>query len=71
MKKYLVIYEWAGANWSAYSPDIPGCAAVGDTRPEVEINYREALDVWIDEMNACGCPIPEPRAEASHVSIAS
>jgi predicted RNase H-like HicB family nuclease len=30
MKEYTVIYEWAGENYSAYVPDLPGCVACGD-----------------------------------------
>ncbi len=47
MYKYLVIFEKAGDNYSAYSPDIPGCIATGATRDEVEKNIREALSVFI------------------------
>ena len=34
MHKFLVIIERAGNNFSAYSPDLPGCVATGDTREE-------------------------------------
>ena len=30
-KKYLVIIEKANDNYSAYSPDVPGCIATGRT----------------------------------------
>ena len=42
MKEYTVIYERGPNNWSAYSPDVPGCAATGKTREEVERNFRDA-----------------------------
>ncbi len=31
MFKYLVIIEKANGNYSAYSPDLPGCVATGIT----------------------------------------
>ncbi len=34
MNRYLIIIEKAKGNFSAYSPDVPGCAATGSTRAE-------------------------------------
>ena len=71
MRDYLVVYEWAGSNWSAYSPDVPGCAATGKTRDEIERNYREALEFHLDGLRAAGLAIPEARADAGRVSVAA
>ncbi|NLC59437.1 MAG: type II toxin-antitoxin system HicB family antitoxin [Armatimonadetes bacterium] len=68
MKEYAVVYEWAGTNWSAYSPDVPGCAATGRTREEVERNFREALEFHLEGLRLHGDPIPEPRAEVGLIS---
>ena len=57
---YLVIYEKAGDNYSAYSPDVPGCIATGITRDEVEKNIREAISFHIEGLSEDGLPIPEP-----------
>jgi predicted RNase H-like HicB family nuclease len=43
MHKYLVIYEKAVENYSAYSPDIPGCVVTGKTRKETERNIKKAI----------------------------
>jgi hypothetical protein len=40
--RFLVVVEDAGANFSAYSPDLPGCVATGSTRDEAEQNMAEA-----------------------------
>jgi hypothetical protein len=32
--RYAVVIEVAGANYSAYVPDLPGCVATGETREE-------------------------------------
>ena len=32
MYRFLVIIEKGENNYGAYSPDLPGCVAVGDTR---------------------------------------
>ena len=63
MKEYVVVYEHTENNWSAYSPDVPGCMATGKTREEVEQNFREALVFHIEGLKAEGLPIPEPSSD--------
>ncbi|HEU4887893.1 MAG TPA: type II toxin-antitoxin system HicB family antitoxin, partial [Thermoanaerobaculia bacterium] len=41
MHRFLIVIEDAGANFSAYSPDLPGCVATGATREETEKNMYE------------------------------
>ena len=67
MNKYLVIFEKAGENYSAYSPDIPGCIATGRTPDEVEKNIREAISFHIEELVKDGMPIPEPASFTEYV----
>ena len=43
MNKYLIIIEKANRNFSAYSPDLPGCIATGKTRKELEKTITEAI----------------------------
>jgi predicted RNase H-like HicB family nuclease len=35
MNRYLIIIEQTPTGFSAYSPDLLGCVATGETRPEV------------------------------------
>ena len=69
MNKYLVIFEKAGENYSAYSPDIPGCIATGKTRQEVEKNIREAISFHIEGLTKDGMPIPEPASFTEYVEV--
>ena len=71
MKEYVVVYERTENNWSAYSPDIPGCMATGKTKEEVENNYKEALAFHIEGLKEDGQPIPEPSSEVGRVRIAA
>lgn len=66
-KKYLVIIEKAENNFSAYSPDLPGCVATGSTRDEVEERMREAIHMHIDGMREDGLPVPEPSSVAEYI----
>lgn len=45
MNRARIIVEKAKGNYSAYSPDLPGCVATGATRKEVEQNLHEAIKV--------------------------
>ena len=46
--RFLVVVEQAGQNYSAYSPDLPGCVATGATREEAEKNMHEAIELHIE-----------------------
>ena len=44
MKKYLIVVEKTDTGYSAFSPDVPGCGSVGDSKEEVERNIQEAIE---------------------------
>jgi predicted RNase H-like HicB family nuclease len=69
MKKYLIIVEPTGKGYSAYSPDLPGCASTGETREEVEANMREAMQFHIEGLKQEGYEIPEPHSYSSYVEL--
>ena len=71
MKKYLVIFEKMEHNWGAYSPDVPGCVATGDTKEECEAMFREALELHLESLRVHGDPIPEPSTEMTFVEVAA
>ena len=69
MTEYLVIYETGeDGGWGAYSPDVPGCVAVGQTKEEVEKLMREALPDHIALMREVGEPVPQPHHVAGLVA---
>ena len=69
MQKYLVIFEKANGNYSAYSPDLPGCIATGATRKEVEKNIREAISFHIEGLVKDGLPLPEPASFTDYIEV--
>ena len=69
MKEYLVVYERAGKNYSAYVPDLPGCVAAGDTLEETEQLIKEAIQLYIEALRADGKPVPEPTTKARSVAV--
>ena len=69
MYRYLVVFEKVGNNYSAYSPDIPGCIATGSTRDEAEKNIREAISFHIEGLKEDGLPLPEPASFTEYVEV--
>ena len=65
MKNYLIIVEETNTGYSAYSPDLPGCASTGRTREEVEANMREAIEFHIEGLKKEGYDVPEPGSHSS------
>lgn len=66
-KRYPIVIERTSTGFSACSPDVPGCAAVGDTEEETRRNFREALAFHFEGMRLAGESIPEPRSSGSSV----
>lgn len=62
--RYLVIIEETKTGFSAYVPDLSGCASVGDTREEIETNIHEAILFHIEGMKEDGLEIPSSRTDA-------
>jgi len=69
MSRYLIVIENAGSNYSAYSPDLPGCATTGTSVEETKRNMEEAIEFHLDGLREEGLPIPEPSSIADYVDI--
>ena len=68
--RFLIVIEDAGKNFSAYSPDLPGCVATGDTREETEKNMYEAIQMHLEGLREDGLPIPTSQSFAEYVVVA-
>jgi len=69
--KYLVVLEPTPTGFSAFSPDLPGCIATGDTREEVESEIAEAIAFHLDGLREEGLPIPVPHTHSTYVDISA
>ena len=65
--RYAVVIEKAGANYSAYVPDLPGCVATGVTVAETKREIAEAIRFHVDGLREDGLPVPEARSRAEYV----
>ncbi len=69
MYRFLIVIEKANENYSAYSPDLPGCIATGATREEVERNMHEAIEMHIRGLQEDNLPVPESHSFAEYVVV--
>ncbi len=61
--KYELIIYWSEVDQAfiAEVPELPGCAADGETYQEVVQNVEVVIQEWIATAQEVGRPIPEPR----------
>ena len=67
MNRYAIVIEQAGSNYSAFVPDLPGCAATGATRAEAERQIQTAISLHIEGLRADGLDVPEPTSTVATV----
>ena len=71
MRRFLIVVEKAASNFSAYSPDLPGCIATGATPEETKARMQTAIALHVQGLREDRLPIPEPSATAEYVEVAS
>jgi predicted RNase H-like HicB family nuclease len=69
MYRYLIIIEKEAESYGAYSPDLPGCIAVGSSEEEVKQNMQEAIEMHLEGMLEDHEPIPIPHSTADYLDI--
>ena len=60
-REYAAVIEKAPNNYCAYVPDAPVCLVAADTRDEILVLIREAIELNIEAALEFGEPVPEPR----------
>ncbi|MCY4652415.1 MAG: type II toxin-antitoxin system HicB family antitoxin [Dehalococcoidia bacterium] len=69
MRKFLIVIEKAGSNYSAYSPDVLGCVTTGKTREETRRNMIEAIEFHLEGLVEDGDPIPDSESTAEYITV--
>jgi len=59
MRQALIFLDEDGEGYVAECPSLPGCHSQGDTWEETIASIKEAIEVWIEDAEAHGEPIPE------------
>jgi len=65
--KYLIVIEKGTSNFSAYSPDVPGCVATGRSVEKTLDEMRAALSFHLEGVIEHGEPVPVPRSLNSYI----
>ncbi len=63
MNRYEVIIYWSEEDeaFVAEVPELPGCAAHGDTQEAALASAQEAIGLWIETAKEFGDPVPQPK----------
>src|SRR5438552_4152958 len=63
LPKYEVIIYWSDEDkaFIAEIPELPGCAADGQTYQEALTNVERVIQEWIEPARELGRTVPEPR----------
>jgi predicted RNase H-like HicB family nuclease len=63
MHKYEIIIYWSDEDraFVAEVPELPGCAAHGDTPEAALESCGEAISLWIDTAKETGREVPAPK----------
>jgi len=71
MSKYTVFIEPTETGFSAYVPDLPGCAAAASTLEETRQLIKEAIEFHIEGMRISGEAVPEPTRLVEQVEVSA
>ncbi|OIP44543.1 MAG: hypothetical protein COZ12_04695 [Deltaproteobacteria bacterium CG_4_10_14_3_um_filter_60_8] len=69
MYRFLIVIEKADGNYSAYSPDLPGCVATGKTRQQVTRNMHQAIEMHVHGLLDDRLPVPKTHAFAEYIAV--
>ncbi len=69
MSQYLIVIEPTATGFSAFSPDLPGCVATGNTREATERKLRSAIAFHIEGLRAEGLAVPPAVSSAGSVEV--
>lgn len=67
-ERYIILIEGGPpSNYSAWSPDLPGCVATADTLEAAEREMRAAIAFHLEGLVAAGETAPEPSGPGVYV----
>ena len=69
---YAVIVEQKSpGSFRAWVPDLPGCAATGQSREEAEASLRLVIGYHLASLRRDGVSVPLPRSKVHYIKVAS
>jgi predicted RNase H-like HicB family nuclease len=68
--RYAIIIEKSKKNYSAYSPDLPGCVATGATIRQTLSRMKSAIKFHLEGLKKEGAEIAAPSTRVEYIDIA-
>jgi len=69
--RYAVIIEQGETSYGAYVPDLPGCVAVAETKDEVILLIKDAIEFHLEGIKQEGQAVPIPSSVTEYVEVAA
>jgi predicted RNase H-like HicB family nuclease len=67
--RYAVVIEKAGAGYSGYVPDLPGCVAAASSVAGVRAALAEVIPFHLDGLREGGQAVPMPESAVEWVEV--
>ncbi len=67
--EYLVIIEPTKTGFSAWTPDLEGCIATGQSEESVLHNMQEAIEFHLEGLKLEKVAIPLPRSRSKMIAV--
>ncbi len=67
--RHVLVYPGEDGYWVAEVPSLPGCISQGTTRDEALENVKEAIELYLEVLQADGQPIPEDHQQMQLVTV--
>ena len=66
----LLIPDTESGGYTAKVPSLPGCVSEGDTLEEALANIKEAIELYLESLQADNEPIPTDNTKIETVAVA-
>lgn len=67
--RQIVVFPGEDGYFVAECPSLPGCISQGATKEAAIANIREAIDAYIEALNADGYPVPEDNFDTMLIAV--
>jgi predicted RNase H-like HicB family nuclease len=67
--RQVILYPGEDGYWVVECPSLPGCVSQGKTKEEAIANIKEAIALYIEELDASGEPVPEDNLDRQVIIV--
>lgn len=67
--RQVILYRGEDGFWVAEVPSLPGCISQGETREQALANIRDAIQGYIEALEADNRPVPGDTLDAMVIAV--